>query len=89
MVLLEAMASGLPCVTTEVGTGTSWVVHHGVTGLVVPPRDPDALAAALQELLADPQQLYEMGQAARARAVAEFAQERLVDRVMAVYQSLV
>ncbi len=89
MVLLEAMASGLPCVTTEVGTGTSWVVHHGVTGLVVPPRDPDALAATLQELLADPQQLYEMGQAARARAVAEFAQERLVDRVMAVYQSLV
>ena len=88
MVLLEAMASGLPCVTTEVGTGTSWVVQDGVAGRVVPPQDPPALAAALRELLADPEQLHQMGRAARDRAVAEFAQERLVDRVMAVYQSL-
>jgi glycosyltransferase involved in cell wall biosynthesis len=88
MVLLEAMASGLPCVTTEVGTGTSWVVQDGITGRVVPPQDPAALAAALRALLADPEQLHGMGQAARARAVTEFAQERLVDRVMAVYRSL-
>ena len=53
-VLLEAMASGLPCVTTEVGTGTSWVVQDGVTGLVVPPSDPAALANAIGRLLADP-----------------------------------
>jgi glycosyltransferase involved in cell wall biosynthesis len=88
MVLLEAMASGVPCVTTEVGTGTSWVVQDGVTGRVVPPQDPEALAAALHDLLSDPGRLREMGVAARARAVAEFTQERLVDRVMAVYQSL-
>ncbi|MGC9350202.1 MAG: glycosyltransferase, partial [Anaerolineae bacterium] len=49
-VLLEAMASGLPCVATEVGSGTSWVVRDGVTGRVVPPQAPDAMAAVVQEL---------------------------------------
>jgi rhamnosyl/mannosyltransferase len=51
MVLQEAMASGLPCITTELGTGTSWVVQDGVTGLVVPPRDPQSLADAIRDLL--------------------------------------
>jgi glycosyltransferase involved in cell wall biosynthesis len=88
MVLLEAMASGLPCVTTEVGTGTSWVVQDGKTGRVVPPQDPSALAEALQELLSDSERLREMGVAARERAVTQFSQERLVARVMSVYQSL-
>ena len=89
MVLTEAMASGLPCVTTEVGTGTSWVVQDGVTGAVVPPDDPQALADALVELLSQPARLREMGVAARARVEEEFTQDRLVDRVMQVYESLV
>ncbi len=88
MVLLEAMASGLPCVTTEVGTGTSWVVQDGVTGRVVPPEDPVALAEAIRDLLADEGRRRAMGRAARARVEAEFTQERLVDRVMSVYESL-
>jgi len=86
IVLLEAMASGLPCITTEVGTGTSWVVQDGVTGLVVPPRDPQALAGAIQSLLADPTQRAAMGQAARARAEIEFTLERMIARVQAVYE---
>ncbi len=88
-VLLEAMASGLPCVTTEVGTGTSWVVQDGVTGRVVPARDPAALAQATAGILADPTLLRQMGQAGRARVEAEFTQSLMVDRVMEVYNRLV
>jgi len=85
-VLLEAMASGLPCITTEVGTGTSWVVQDGVTGLVVPPRDPQALSDAIRSLLDDPRCRAEMGQAARTRVEAEFTLEQMTSRVQAVYE---
>jgi glycosyltransferase involved in cell wall biosynthesis len=87
-VLLEAMASGLPCVTTEVGTGTSWVVQDGVTGLVVPPRDPQALTNAIRSLLDDPQLRLAMGRAARARVEEEFTTERMIARVHAVYEEV-
>jgi rhamnosyl/mannosyltransferase len=89
MVLLEAMASGLPCVTTEVGSGTSYVVQDGVTGLVVPPRDPAALARALGRLAADPALRARMGAAGRARALAEFPEARMVRRVEEVYRGVV
>jgi len=89
IVLLEAMASGLPCVTTEVGTGTSWVVQNGVTGRVAPARDPAAMAQAIAGILANPAMLHQMGQAARARVEAEFTQSLMVDRVMEVYLSLI
>jgi glycosyltransferase involved in cell wall biosynthesis len=88
MVLLEAMASSLPCVTTEVGTGTSFVVQHGVTGLVVPARDPAALRAALQRLLPDAPRRAQMGAAARARVLAEFTPQQLLQRVQAVYDEV-
>jgi len=84
-VLLEAMASGLPCVTTEVGTGTSWVVQDGVTGRVVPPEDPLALAEAIGSLLADAQRREAMGRAGRARVEAHFTLERMIRGVQAVY----
>ena len=86
--LVEAMAAGLPCVTTEVGSGTSWVVQDGVTGLVVPPRDPGALSVAIAGLLDDAEKRVTMGQAGRARARAEFSVERMIDRVFSAYASL-
>lgn len=89
IVLLEAMASGLPCVSTELGTGTSWVVQDGVTGRVVPPQDPAALAAALRELVDNPEKRRMMGQAGRLRVETEFTQELMTQRVMEVYESLV
>lgn len=88
MVLLEAMASGLPCITTEVGSGTSWVVRDGVTGLVVPPQEPRVLSEAVQRLLSDSALRNKMGQAGRARVEAEFTQERMVNRVQAVYEEV-
>lgn len=84
-VLLEAMASGLACITTEVGSGTSWVVQHGVTGLIVPPHDPTALAAAIRLLLEDPQYREALGRAGLARVEAEFTLHRMLEGVERVY----
>jgi rhamnosyl/mannosyltransferase len=88
MVLLEAMASGLPCISTELGTGTSWVVRDGQTGLVVPPKQPQALAQAIDRLLSDAELRQRMGQAGRARVEAEFTHQRMIDRVERVYQEV-
>jgi rhamnosyl/mannosyltransferase len=89
MVLLEAMAAGLPCITTEINTGTSFVVQDGLSGLVVPPQRPDKLAQAIQSLLADPNLRQRMGQAGQARVRQEFTPEQMVSRVTAVYQSVI
>lgn len=86
-VLLEAMASGLPCVTTEVGSGTSWIVQHGVTGLVVPPNDIAALVAALDQLR-DGRLRDAMGRAGRARVEQNFTLDRMIQGVEAVYQDV-
>lgn len=67
--LLEAMAAGLPCIATSVG-GVPELVQHGVTGLLVPPRDPPALAAAIAQVAADPALRRKLGAAARGRATA-------------------
>lgn len=88
LVLLEAMAAGLPLVTTELGTGTSWLNVHGETGLVVPPQDPSALAAALTQLLGDAGRRAAMGEAGRRRVAAEFTEARMVARVLAIYDEV-
>ena len=89
IVQIEAMAAGLALISTELGTGTSWVNVHGETGLVVPPRDPAALVQAINTLLTNEDQRRAMGVAARVRAQAEFTVERLVDRVDALYRMLI
>lgn len=85
VVQLEAMALGKPVICTELGTGTSYVTVHQQTGLVVPPRDSHALAQAMDQLLNNQDQCKRMGQAARARVNQEFALDKMVDRVMQVY----
>ncbi len=86
VVLLEAMASGLPCITTELGTGTSWIVQDGVTGRVVPPADPQSLASAINRLLADDGLRQEMGRQARRRAMQEFSEEKMITRTLELYK---
>jgi glycosyltransferase involved in cell wall biosynthesis len=77
MALLEAMASSLPAVCTAVG-GVPELLSEGVTGYLVPPRDPIALADRLSSLLESSQQRRQFGAAARARLEAEFTLEKSV-----------
>ena len=76
-VLLEALASGVPCVTTTV-TGNPEIVRDGIEGRLVAPGDPDALAAALVGLLLDPESRARMAAAARASAIERFDLRRNV-----------
>ena len=71
-VVLEAMAAGLPVVATRVG-GLPEMVVPGETGWLAPPRDVPALAAAMSQLLADPQTRRAFGQAGRRRVEQEFS----------------
>jgi len=71
MSVLEAAACGRPAVAADV-PGCREAVQHGVTGLLVPPRDPSALAGALASLAADPVRRRVLGAAARARVEARF-----------------
>jgi rhamnosyl/mannosyltransferase len=86
MAMCEAMAAGLPAVSTSVGTGTDWVNLDGVTGLVVPPADPVALAEAL-ETLGDADLRARLGRAAQERTRREFSFERHIDGLLAVYEA--
>jgi len=83
-VLLEAMAAGLPVITTEIGTGTAWVV--GEAGWVVPPRDPEALAAAIREILDRPEQAQARAARGRERVQQEFTVERMAQRMLEIYE---
>lgn len=86
LVLLEAMAFGKPTVASRVrGSGMSWVVEDEVTGLLTPPRDPAALAAALDRLRRDPELARRLGQAGRERFRAQFAIGPSVEALLAVY----
>jgi rhamnosyl/mannosyltransferase len=85
IVQLEAMACGCPVICTELGTGTSYVNQDTITGLVVPPNDPPALAAAARRLLDDPQLRTRMGQAGIRRARSEFSIDAMLDRTQAFY----
>ena len=71
LVVLEAMFAGRPVVATRVGS-TAEAVLHGVTGLLVPPEDPDALGEALRAVCDDPLLRERLGRAARERAASEF-----------------
>ncbi len=81
---LEAMAMELPVVATDVG-GNKEAVAHGVTGLVVPPRDPVAMADALERLMGSPELQARMGEAGRRRVLERFDLPKSVDALLGAY----
>jgi len=84
----EAMALKLPVVATDV-VGTCDVVVPGVTGILVPPRSPAALAQATLALLGDSERAQAFGVAGRARVLDRFTRDRMLDEVASLYQSLI
>jgi glycosyltransferase involved in cell wall biosynthesis len=85
--LLEAMAHGLPCVATAIGGNTD-VIHHGRDGWLVPADDPDALAESLLSLSRDESLRRALGAGARQTAEAEFGLDRVAQRYLDLYRSL-
>ena len=87
--LLESMASGVPVVAARVG-GNPEIVEHDISGLLVPARDPAALAGAIGSLLQDPQLAARLGEAGRRRVTGiSFSMERSLSEVEGLYERLV
>ncbi len=87
-VVLESMAVGVPVVVTDVG-GNPELVEDGVTGFVVPPGEPRALAERVVRVLEDEATARDMGRAARERARREFSMERMVERTVEFYREAI
>ncbi len=85
--ILEAMASGLPIVATDVG-GNSELVKQGDTGVLVPPKDPLAMARAIAMYATDADLLRQHGKAGRGLAESRFSLQAMVDQYLSVYDSL-
>jgi glycosyltransferase involved in cell wall biosynthesis len=85
--ILEAMAMEKAVVATDVG-GTREVVRHGHTGLLVPAKDPEALAQAIEEVLARPNRMREMGRLGRQVVVDQFSAQSMVRQMQEVYFEL-
>ena len=86
--ILESMTAGKPVVATSVG-GNTELIREGDTGFLVPPRDPAALAAAIQQLLDDPPLAKAMGQRAKTRIREQFSVDAMVAATQGLYDGLV
>jgi glycosyltransferase involved in cell wall biosynthesis len=87
LALVEAAASGRPIVTTD-APGCREIVKHGQNGLLVPPRDADALAGALMKLIVDAGERAHMGARGRQMVEAEFSIEHVLAATLSVYRDL-
>ena len=86
-VILEAMASHLPVVTTNAG-GIAEVVENGRNGILVPTRDAKALAAGIMEMLGNPREAQRMAETGVKTVQAGFTVERMVEKTLAVYENV-
>ncbi len=89
LVLVEGAMWGKPLISTELGTGTSFINLDGQTGIVIEPRNISALRQALQFLIADREQAKQMGMAARQRFEDLFQAEKMYDSYIHLYKDLV
>lgn len=87
LVMVEAMSAGTPVICTELGTGTSFVNQHDTSGLVIAPRDPDALAAGINTVLSDEALRQRLAAGAVAHS-AYFSVERMMADLDRVYAEL-
>jgi rhamnosyl/mannosyltransferase len=88
VVQLEAMAYETPVINTSLPTGVPWVSQDGKTGLTVEPRDSEALAVAINDLLSDDKTRKSYGKRARERVKEHFNRERMLSQVESVYASV-
>jgi rhamnosyl/mannosyltransferase len=87
--LLEGAMFGKPMISSEIGTGTSYINIAGETGLVVPPNDPQALHQAMRELWEHPEQAAQMGARAEERYLKYFTAATMARSYVDLYSELV
>jgi glycosyltransferase involved in cell wall biosynthesis len=87
LTILEAMATGLPVVVTNVG-GNPEMVRDGMEGLLVPRQDPQSLAGAFNKVLNHPELAKNMGQAGKNRVLQQYSLSRTIDRYHQLYREL-
>jgi glycosyltransferase involved in cell wall biosynthesis len=85
LAVIEAQAAGVPVVATPVG-GIRETVVDGETGLLVPPRDPAALAAAIRRLLDDRDLARRLAEEARRRVRERYSEQRMVELTLGLYE---
>ena len=88
LVQVEAHACGRPVVSTDLDSGVPFVNLDGVSGLTVPPSDPQALGAAIGRLLGDEELRGRLGSQARERAVREFSLDKMMRETVALYEEV-
>lgn len=87
--LLEGAMFGKPMISSEIGTGTSYINSHQETGFVIPPGDPVALRDAMKYLYENPHRAAEMGQQACERCLKHFTASQMVDRYIELYRDVI
>jgi len=85
--LLQSMAAAKPVIGTSTG-GIPEVITHGVNGFVVEPRNPDAIASAVKELLGDPERMKRMGEAGHRTVIERYTKDRMLDELESLYTRL-
>lgn len=87
IVLIEAQSLGVPVIASNVG-GIPEMINPGESGILIPPADPEALASAINHLLADPQRLQNMSLAAKTWVKDRFKAEQMVAKIIDIYQQV-